>query len=75
MGYEKVHTESYSRFACIGAGFSAIGLGATLKRRYGITDIKFFERHSQLGGTWHINQYPGEQNLHCLGFESLAIRS
>ncbi|KAK1461127.1 hypothetical protein CMEL01_14763 [Colletotrichum melonis] len=26
---------------------------------YGIGDIKFFERHSDLGGTWFINKYPG----------------
>lgn len=51
--------ESYSKFACIGTGFSAIGLGATLKRWYGITDVRFFERHDNLGGTWHINRYPG----------------
>ncbi|KAK3385465.1 hypothetical protein B0H63DRAFT_433197 [Podospora didyma] len=50
---------SYSQFACIGSGFSAIGLGATLQRWYGISDIRFFERHSDLGGTWFINQYPG----------------
>ncbi|OIW22691.1 FAD/NAD(P)-binding domain-containing protein [Coniochaeta ligniaria NRRL 30616] len=50
---------SYSQFACIGTGFSAIGLGATLKRWYGITDVRFFERHLQLGGTWFVNQYPG----------------
>lgn len=53
---------TYSQFACIGAGFSAIGLGATLKRWYGITDVRFFERHSKLGGTWHINQYPGRRH-------------
>ena len=50
---------SYTQFACIGTGFSAIGLGATLKRWYGIDDIAFFEKHSKLGGTWHISQYPG----------------
>lgn len=50
---------SYSRFACIGSGFSAIGLGATLKRWYGIDDVRFFEKHSELGGTWFANQYPG----------------
>ena len=50
---------SYSRFACIGTGFSAIGLGATLKRWYDIEDVTFFERHEKLGGTWHISQYPG----------------
>ncbi|KAH8898819.1 FAD/NAD(P)-binding domain-containing protein [Thozetella sp. PMI_491] len=50
---------SYSRFACIGTGFSGIGLGATLKRWYGIDDIVLFERESRLGGTWNANKYPG----------------
>ncbi|CAK7233346.1 hypothetical protein SBRCBS47491_008577 [Sporothrix bragantina] len=50
---------TYSQFGCIGAGFSAIGLGATLKRWYGITDIRFFERHGDLGGTWFVARYPG----------------
>ncbi|ERT03339.1 dimethylaniline monooxygenase [Sporothrix schenckii 1099-18] len=50
---------TYSQFGCIGAGFAGIGLGATLKRWYGITDIRIFERHSDLGGTWHISKYPG----------------
>ncbi|KAL1887666.1 hypothetical protein Sste5346_010061 [Sporothrix stenoceras] len=52
-------TCTYSQFGCIGAGFSGIGLGATLKRWYGITDIRIFERHSNLGGTWFISKYPG----------------
>ncbi|KAK3485558.1 uncharacterized protein B0T23DRAFT_390620 [Neurospora hispaniola] len=65
---------SYSQFACIGSGFSAIALGATLQRWYGITDIRFFEKQSQLGGTWHINQYPGcacdiPSALYSLSFE------
>jgi cation diffusion facilitator CzcD-associated flavoprotein CzcO len=51
---------SYSRFACIGTGFSAIALGATLKRWYGIDDIAFFERHQHLGGTWFTNKYRGK---------------
>lgn len=50
---------SYSQFACIGAGFSGIGLGATLKRWYNISDVRVFERESELGGTWTINRYPG----------------
>ncbi|RDA96199.1 hypothetical protein CP533_1618 [Ophiocordyceps camponoti-saundersi (nom. inval.)] len=50
---------SYSQFACIGAGCSAIALGATLKRWYGIDNVRFFERHADLGGTWFINTYPG----------------
>lgn len=60
MASDPLSNTTYSKFACIGTGFSAIGLGATLKRWYGITDIQFFERHVELGGTWHINQYPGK---------------
>ncbi|KAF5624644.1 ACB 4-hydroxyacetophenone monooxygenase [Fusarium tjaetaba] len=59
MASNKESTSSYSQFACIGAGFSGIALGVTLKRWYGITDIRFFERHSDLGGTWYANKYPG----------------
>ncbi|RCI09534.1 hypothetical protein L249_3927 [Ophiocordyceps polyrhachis-furcata BCC 54312] len=50
---------SYSQFVCVGAGFSGIALGATLKRWYGIDNVRFFERHADLGGTWFINTYPG----------------
>ncbi|EFQ29328.1 monooxygenase [Colletotrichum graminicola] len=50
---------TYSQFACIGSGFAGIGMGAQLKRWYGIEDIQFFERHHTLGGTWFINKYPG----------------
>ncbi|KAH7010550.1 monooxygenase [Ilyonectria destructans] len=50
---------SYSRFACIGTGFSGIALGATLRRWYDMDDIQYFERHDKLGGTWWVNQYPG----------------
>ena len=50
---------TYSQFACIGSGFSGIGLGATLQRWHGIKDIRLFERESQVGGTWFVNKYPG----------------
>ncbi|KAE8143900.1 hypothetical protein BDV38DRAFT_232277 [Aspergillus pseudotamarii] len=50
---------SYSQVACIGAGASAIALGASLKRWYSLEDIRFFERQTDCGGTWHINTYPG----------------
>ncbi|KAF5675761.1 ACB 4-hydroxyacetophenone monooxygenase [Fusarium heterosporum] len=59
MTSTKESPSSYSQFACIGAGFSGIALGATLKRWYGITDIRLFERNSELGGTWFVNKYPG----------------
>jgi len=63
MGLKNDHEPSYSQFACIGTGFSAIGLGATLKRWYNITDIQFFERDGQLGGTWNMNTYPGNYTM------------
>ncbi|KAL4953197.1 hypothetical protein BDW69DRAFT_184704 [Aspergillus filifer] len=50
---------SYSQIACAGAGISGIALGATLKRWYDMDDIRYFERHSDCGGTWHISSYPG----------------
>lgn len=49
-----------SQVACIGTGLSAIALGATLQRWYGVDDIRFFERHPSSGGTWYINSYPGK---------------
>ena len=53
-------TVTYSKFACVGTGFSGIGLGATLQRWYNESDIRYFERRDKLGGTWYINKYPGE---------------
>ncbi|QYS93243.1 hypothetical protein H0G86_000628 [Trichoderma simmonsii] len=50
---------SYSQFACIGTGFSGIALGCSIKRWYGISDVRFFEKNNDLGGTWLVNQYPG----------------
>lgn len=50
---------TYTQFACIGTGFSGIGLGATLKRWYGITDVQLFDAASDAGGTWNVNTYPG----------------
>lgn len=68
---------SYTQFACIGTGFSGIGLGAQLKRWYNITDVQFFERQSGLGGTWLANRYPGcacdvPSALYSLSFEPNA---
>lgn len=49
----------YSQFICIGAGFSGIALGATLKRWYGISDLVLLDKSPCLGGTWQWNRYPG----------------
>lgn len=42
----------------VGAGFG--GMGAAIAfRRLGITDLLILERAGDLGGTWHVNRYPG----------------
>lgn len=42
----------------VGAGFSGLGLGATL-RRNGMRDFVILERALAIGGTWRDNTYPG----------------
>jgi cation diffusion facilitator CzcD-associated flavoprotein CzcO len=42
----------------VGAGFG--GMGAAIAfHRLGIDDIVILEREDGLGGTWHVNRYPG----------------
>ena len=42
----------------VGAGFG--GLGAAIQlNRMGIDDLVLLEREDDLGGTWHVNRYPG----------------
>lgn len=42
----------------IGAGFGGMGAAISLKR-LGYDDISILEREDDLGGTWHVNRYPG----------------
>jgi cation diffusion facilitator CzcD-associated flavoprotein CzcO len=42
----------------IGAGFGGMGAAISLKR-LGYEDIAILEREDDLGGTWHVNHYPG----------------
>src|ERR1700710_1207464 len=42
----------------VGAGFGGMGAAIQLKR-LGIADIVVLEREDDLGGTWHVNRYPG----------------
>ncbi len=42
----------------IGAGFGGMGAAIELLGR-GITDLVILEREEDLGGTWHVNHYPG----------------
>jgi cation diffusion facilitator CzcD-associated flavoprotein CzcO len=42
----------------IGAGFGGMGAAIQLKR-LGFDNLLILERESDLGGTWHVNRYPG----------------
>jgi cation diffusion facilitator CzcD-associated flavoprotein CzcO len=42
----------------VGAGFGGMGAAIQLKR-VGVDDLLILERESDLGGTWHVNRYPG----------------
>jgi cation diffusion facilitator CzcD-associated flavoprotein CzcO len=42
----------------VGAGFGGMGAAIQLKR-LGIDDLIILEREDDLGGTWHVNRYPG----------------
>lgn len=42
----------------VGAGFGGIGAAIELKR-LGYQNIAILEREDDLGGTWHVNHYPG----------------
>lgn len=42
----------------VGAGFGGMGAAIQLKR-LGYDNLVILERESDLGGTWHVNRYPG----------------
>jgi cation diffusion facilitator CzcD-associated flavoprotein CzcO len=42
----------------VGAGFGGMGAAIQL-RRLGHDDLLILEREHDLGGTWHVNRYPG----------------
>jgi cation diffusion facilitator CzcD-associated flavoprotein CzcO len=42
----------------VGAGFGGIGAAIQLKR-LGFDDFVILDREDDLGGTWHVNHYPG----------------
>jgi len=46
------------RFVIVGAGFGGMGIALQL-RRLGYDDILILDRNDDLGGTWHVNRYPG----------------
>jgi cation diffusion facilitator CzcD-associated flavoprotein CzcO len=42
----------------VGAGFGGIGAAIQLKR-LGYDNVAILDREGDLGGTWHVNRYPG----------------
>jgi cation diffusion facilitator CzcD-associated flavoprotein CzcO len=42
----------------VGAGFGGMGAAIQLKR-LGYDDLVILDREGDLGGTWHVNRYPG----------------
>ncbi len=57
----------------VGAGFGGMGAAIQLNRM-GIEDILIVDRESDVGGTWHINTYPGlavdiASTTYCYSFE------
>lgn len=52
---KKVHVHDA---VVIGAGFGGMGAAIQLNRS-GLDDLVILEREDDLGGTWHVNRYPG----------------
>ena len=42
----------------VGAGFGGIGTAIQLKK-LGYENLLILDREDDLGGTWHVNRYPG----------------
>ncbi|HEY5193869.1 MAG TPA: NAD(P)/FAD-dependent oxidoreductase [Solirubrobacteraceae bacterium] len=51
---------SHHRIAIVGSGFAGLGMAVKLKQA-GIDDFVVLERSGDVGGTWHVNTYPGCQ--------------
>ena len=61
------------KVAIIGSGFAGLLMGVKLKEA-GIHDFTIYEKEKSLGGTWHVNTYPGcacdvQSHLYSFSFE------
>jgi cation diffusion facilitator CzcD-associated flavoprotein CzcO len=54
----KHDTQARYDVVIVGAGFGGMGAAIQLKR-LGYDNIAILEREAALGGTWHVNRYPG----------------
>ncbi len=59
MTHQQDATEHH-RVAIVGSGFAGLGMAIKLKQA-GIEDFVVLERTGDVGGTWHVNTYPGCQ--------------
>ena len=57
-GYRASMNEAQYDVIIVGAGFGGIGSAIALKR-LGFENIVILDREDDLGGTWHVNRYPG----------------
>ncbi|TFJ81187.1 hypothetical protein NSK_007477 [Nannochloropsis salina CCMP1776] len=72
---EEARAESVE-VAIVGAGFAGICVAIKLKEA-GFKPICVFEKNADVGGTWHVNTYPGcacdvPSHLYSLSFEQKA---
>jgi cation diffusion facilitator CzcD-associated flavoprotein CzcO len=51
---------AHHRVAIVGSGFAGLGMAIKLKQT-GVEDFVVLERTGDVGGTWHVNTYPGCQ--------------
>jgi cation diffusion facilitator CzcD-associated flavoprotein CzcO len=57
---EHLDASEHHRVAIVGSGFAGLGMAVKLKQA-GIEDFVVLERSGEVGGTWHVNTYPGCQ--------------
>lgn len=57
---EHLDATEHHHIAIVGSGFAGLGMAIRLKQA-GIEDFVVLERTSDVGGTWHVNTYPGCQ--------------
>ncbi len=64
---------SHHEVIIVGAGFGGMGAAIELQRM-GIRDVLILDREDDVGGTWHMNTYPGiavdiASTTYCYSFE------
>ncbi|KAI8825900.1 flavin-containing monooxygenase FMO [Fimicolochytrium jonesii] len=62
------------KVAVIGAGFGGVCAGVKLKEQLKLSNFTIYEKSYDVGGTWHLNTYPGcacdvESHLYSFSFQ------